>query len=85
MLQYYLQPPPHVFHSGRIKLSQVLLSLLVIEPKYGYIQGMDSLAAVCLKLFYSSPPRALLLLRYPSTPHIRPLPMSTPPKYIVIN
>ncbi len=66
MLQYYnrfITALAHVFNSGRIKLSQVLLSLLVIEPKYSYIQGMDSLAAVCLKLFYSSPPRALLLLR----------------------
>lgn len=65
---------PYVFNSGRIKLSQVLLSLLVIEPKYGYIQGMDSLAAVCLKLFYSSPPRALLLLRYISILHIPSFP-----------
>ena len=48
---------------GRLKLSQLLLALLVSEPKFSYIQGMDSLAAVCLKLFYSSPPRALLLLR----------------------
>jgi len=48
---------------GRINLSQLLLALLVSEPKFSYIQGMDSLAAVCLKLFYSSPPRALLLLR----------------------
>ena len=49
--------------TGRSKLSQLLLALLVSEPKFSYIQGMDSLAAVCLKLFYVSPPRALLLLR----------------------
>ena len=60
--------PFNFSRSGRIKLSQLLLSLLVTEPKYSYIQGMDSLAAVCLKLFYASPPRALLLLRSGSLP-----------------
>lgn len=76
-----------------MKLSQVLLSLLVIEPKYCYIQGMDSLAAVCLKLFYSSPARALLLLRcvhqtlYTATPAARlpcvPQPPAVPSRPLV--